>query len=116
MHYGGVLVTRISSLTRFFFSFLVGAYVASCLRKTLNLCSGNPGLANFYVPLLSTIYARHTPSNLAIIAHGLLDHFPGVENQPGRYSAEDSLTIQVETSLEVLDAIVSYYSKKASLI
>ena len=70
----------------------------------------------FYIPFLSEIHAKYSRSNLAIVAHAHLDHYPGIQNDPGRYSPDDSLTIQVQTSLEVLDAIISCYSKKPSIV
>jgi hypothetical protein len=77
---------------------------------------GNPGLVDLYVQFLSAVHEKYTASNLAILAHGLLDHYPGIENGPGRYLPEDSLVIQVESALEIVDALAICYSQSPILV
>jgi pimeloyl-ACP methyl ester carboxylesterase len=69
---------------------------------------GNPGLVDFYIPFLSGVYSRYPSSNFAIVAHGHLGHCPHLQ---ANHQPEESLNIQVQTSLEVLDAISALYAK-----
>ncbi|KAF9527779.1 hypothetical protein CPB83DRAFT_855611 [Crepidotus variabilis] len=78
-------------------------------EQILLFVPGNPGLVDFYIPFLSAVYANSSSAGIAILAHGLLDHTPGIENAPSRYPADDILTIQVETSIEILDTITNTY-------
>lgn len=71
---------------------------------------GNPGLVDFYIPFLSGLYDRYSSSNLAIVGRGHLGHCPQIQDNP-RHHSEESLTIQIQTSLEVLDAISTFYAK-----
>ncbi|KAF8973573.1 hypothetical protein BDZ97DRAFT_1775751 [Flammula alnicola] len=78
---------------------------------------GNPGLVDFYRPFLSEIHANQASSNFAVIAKAHLDHYPGIQNKgDARYRPEESLTIQVQSSLELLGAITSFYTKKLRII
>ncbi|KDR85373.1 hypothetical protein GALMADRAFT_52315 [Galerina marginata CBS 339.88] len=78
---------------------------------------GNPGLADFYIPFLSSLHEKHVSSNLAIVAHAHLDHSPAIINRVGtRYLPEHSLTIQVQSSVELLDAASRSYSGKTRII
>ncbi|KAL4241821.1 AB hydrolase superfamily protein [Abortiporus biennis] len=73
---------------------------------------GNPGLLNFYIPFLASVHnkSNHT---LPILAHSHLGHTPGL----GTGSSEDTsrlslgLIAQVESLLELIDAVKSVYSK-----
>lgn len=73
------------------------------------LFTGNPGLVDFYIPFLSGLYARYSSSNLAIIGRGHLGHCPQIQDTP-KHQPEESLKIQIQTSLEVLDAISTFYA------
>uniref|UniRef100_A0A8H7YAS9 Lipid droplet-associated hydrolase n=1 Tax=Psilocybe cubensis TaxID=181762 RepID=A0A8H7YAS9_PSICU len=78
---------------------------------------GNPGLVDFYIPFLSTIHENYTHLNLGILAHSHLDHYAGLERKPeGRYSQGEFLSIQVQSTIEVLDAILSYYTPSTKII
>jgi hypothetical protein len=86
------------------------------LLQRLTALSGNPGLVDFYFQFLSALHEKHNTSSLAILAHGFLDHFPGIENGPGCYLPEDSLVVQVEAALEIVDALVLCYSGFTKLL
>ncbi|KAF7339620.1 Lipid droplet-associated hydrolase [Mycena sanguinolenta] len=58
---------------------------------------GNPGLLTFYTEFLSTLHAKHPRS--AIFAHAHLGHTPGIPTR------EYSLSAQIESAIEAVDAI-----------
>jgi surfactin synthase thioesterase subunit len=78
--------------------------------------SGNPGLVDFYIPFLTAIHARQLSSNLAIIAKAHVDHYPGKTEGVTRYRPEESLTVQVQASLELLETMINFYEKKPRII
>jgi len=71
--------------------------------------TGNPGLVDFYIPFLSRLYTQYSSSNLAIVGRGHLGHCPQIQATP-KHQPEESLKIQIQTSLEVLDAISTFYA------
>ncbi|KAF8167729.1 hypothetical protein B0H34DRAFT_682832 [Crassisporium funariophilum] len=78
---------------------------------------GNPGLVDFYIPFLSTIYEKRASPNLAILAHAHVDHAPGIKSSGSiKYPPSQSLTIQIQSSLEVLDAITSTYTQETKVV
>jgi len=79
------------------------------------LSTGNPGLVDLYIPFLSGLYGRYSSSNLAIVGHGHLGHCPQIQDNP-KHHPEESLKIQIQTSLEVLDAISTFYVKTRIVI
>lgn len=66
-------------------------------------------MADFYIPFLNIVHTKYADSGLAIYARALLDHYPGIENGTSRYVPDDILTIQVQTTLEILDALKELY-------
>ena len=72
--------------------------------------SGNPGLVDFYIPFLSAIYEKLVSTNVAILARAHLDHAPQILEH-SRRPPSHALTIQVESSIEILDSILYNYSK-----
>ncbi|PPQ64493.1 hypothetical protein CVT26_002032 [Gymnopilus dilepis] len=78
---------------------------------------GNPGVVDFYIPFLSSLRERCAAfGDLAILARGHLDHYFGIKNEKTRYLDEMSLNVQVQSSIEVLDAIVAAYSRNTKII
>ena len=79
--------------------------------------TGNPGLVDFYIPFLSEIHGSQVSSSLAVVAQAHLDHYPGIHNDAhARYRPEESLTIQIQNSLDLLEAIDAYYARKPRII
>ncbi|GLB35983.1 putative lipid-droplet associated hydrolase [Lyophyllum shimeji] len=70
---------------------------------------GNPGLLDFYVPFLSSLYQADTTSKLAIFAHSHIGHTPGIEHLHVLPASRYGLTAQVEASIEAFDAIHSAF-------
>ena len=71
---------------------------------------GNPGLVDFYIPFLSAIYVKLISTNVAILARAHLDHAPQILEHLRRPPSH-GLTIQIESSIEILDSILYNYTK-----
>ena len=71
---------------------------------------GNPGLVDFYIPFLSALYEKLISTNVAILARAHLDHAPQIREH-SRLPPSHGLTIQIESSIEILDSILYNYAK-----
>jgi len=71
---------------------------------------GNPGVVDFYIPFLSAIYEKLISTNVAILARAHLDHSPQILEH-SRLPPSHGLTIQIESSIEILDSILCNYAK-----
>ena len=80
-----------------------------------SLSSGNPGLVDFYIPFLSAIYEKLISTNVAILARAHLDHAPQILEH-SRRPPSHGLTIQIESSIEILDSILYNYTEKTRII
>ncbi|KAA1471578.1 hypothetical protein DENSPDRAFT_865247 [Dentipellis sp. KUC8613] len=85
-------------------------------RTVILFIPGNPGLLGFYIPFLSFLYEKASPS-LAILAHSHLGHTPGIGQLgiPTDASAVH-LPAQVESILQVVDAIRSEFGADTKLL
>ncbi|KAF5374936.1 hypothetical protein D9758_000455 [Tetrapyrgos nigripes] len=73
---------------------------------------GNPGLAKFYTPFLSTLHAHTRKHNVAILAHSLLGHAPLVKTK-----GNCGLSAQVQGTMEAISSIkTTYPSAKLVLV
>ncbi|KAF9479711.1 hypothetical protein BDN70DRAFT_878464 [Pholiota conissans] len=77
---------------------------------------GNPGLVDFYIPFLSAIHAQELSPNLAIVAKAHVGHYPGVTETAPMHRPEESLTIQIQASLELLGTVINFYKRKPRII
>lgn len=68
---------------------------------------------DFYIPFLSAIYDDvQQRTNVAIFAHALIGHVPGLEPAPSvPYDPKRSLDVQVEGFLEFFETIASFYAE-----
>jgi len=73
---------------------------------------GNPGLVDFYTPFLTSIHDK-TSGSLPILARAHLAHTPNIDGDKSSYkdSSAYCLTAQIESVLELLDAIRSSYRR-----
>ena len=65
---------------------------------------------DFYIPFLSALYEKLISTNVAILARAHLDHAPQILEH-SRRPPSHSLTIQIESSIEILDSILHNYTK-----
>lgn len=70
---------------------------------------------DFYTPFLSAIYEKLSSTNVAILARAHLDHAPQILEH-SRRPPSDGLTIQIESSIEILDSILYSYTEKTRII
>lgn len=77
---------------------------------------GNPGLVDFYTPFLSAIYEKAN-RRIAVLAHAQLGHTPNVPLN-NIYSTPSSagLSAQVESAIEVVDAVRSTFGPSTKII
>lgn len=77
---------------------------------------GNPGLLNFYIPFLESLYARDTTSSLAIFACSHIGHTPGIEAENALPTFRYGLPAQIEGSIEAFDAVQSTFSAGTKIV
>ena len=70
---------------------------------------------DFYIPFLSAIYEKLLSTNVAILARAHLDHAPQILEH-SRRPPSHGLTIQIESSIEILDSILYTYTKTRIVI
>jgi len=73
------------------------------------MLSGNPGLLDFYIPFLSSIYKKDTSGRLAILAHAHVGHTPGVGNSTFDQGSV-SLVVQIQSAVAAFDALTAAFS------
>jgi pimeloyl-ACP methyl ester carboxylesterase len=72
---------------------------------------------DFYVPFLSAVHAGQASPDFAIVAQAHLDHFPGIRNAgSARYTAGESLAVQVQSAIELLDAVIAWSPRKIRVV
>lgn len=76
--------------------------------RVLVFIPGNPGLAHFYTPFLSELHVK-CDGDLAIVAKAQIGHTPGYEAPSRDFDASCSLEAQIESALELVDAVGSTY-------
>jgi hypothetical protein len=70
---------------------------------------------DFYIPFLSSIYEKLISTNVAILARAHLDHAPQILEHSG-CPPSHGLTIQIESSIEILDSIIYNYTEKTRIV
>jgi hypothetical protein len=80
------------------------------VTRLVTRSSGNPGVVDFYIPFLSAIYEKLTSTNVAILARAHLGHAPQILEH-SRRPPSHGLTVQIESSIEILDSILYNYTK-----
>ena len=71
---------------------------------------------DFYIPFLSAIYEKQIFRNIAIPAHAHLGHAPHILGNSISYPPSHSLTVQIESSIEILDSILYNYAEKTGIV
>ncbi|KAF9502486.1 alpha/beta-hydrolase [Pleurotus eryngii] len=71
--------------------------------KVILFIPGNPGLLDFYIPFLSTLYSKDR--RMSILAHSHAGHTPGFHTSPGCHR----LLLQIQSAIEAFDAIKVEY-------
>lgn len=74
--------------------------------------SGNPGILGFYTAYLQRTYENFTQPDVAILAHGLLGHTPGLETPEHLLG----LRAQIDAILELIHALVSTFGNRIEIL